>query len=322
VPPKLPRLRTKRHADGSLSYWFDCLGKPRRWIALGKIEAVAMRRYHELIATPKPAPGTVDQMLAEAIENMRGKVKPGTLLNYRAYRKHLAAVFRGAPDAITQADVLRYLRLCPRMTFRNEIGLLSLAFVHWMDAGRLDFNPCFGVRIRRQGSKRSRLLAPAEIDAIVVAADERLAVAIELAYATGLRIGDLCALRWTDLTAGVQTAKTGARLAIEGSEVLTPILARARALQARVASLYVLCDRRGRRWLTGTLRDHWDRACAVANVDDAHFHDLRAAAATEVKRRFGQDAAQQFLGHRDARTTLVYLRGLEAGVLKPLARKA
>jgi integrase len=317
-----PHFRVRRHRDGSRSFWFDQGGTPRRWQLLGHDEAKAIAAYERIVAKPKPEPGTVDQMLADAIEAMRGKVKPGTLVNYGSYRKHLAAVFIDPPETITQADVLKYLRLCPRWTFRNEIGLLSLSFVHWMNEGRLDFNPCFGVRIKRKGSKRDRLLAAGEIQAIIDAADERTAIAIELGYATGLRIADLCALRWADLAGTVETQKTGARLEIEASDVLTPILARARASQARVASLYVLCARGGRRWSTEALRDHWNKAVKAAEVPNAHFHDLRAAAATAIEREQGQAAAQQFLGHRDARTTLVYLRGLRVNVVRPLARKA
>jgi integrase len=321
VLPKLPRLRSKTHRDGSISYWYDLGGTPRRWRPLGKVEAVVLRQYQDLVARPKPAAGTVDAMLADCLVALEGKVAPGTLANYRGYRKHLSAVFAPDPAQITQADVLKYLRLCPRMTFRNEIGFLSLAFVGWMDAGRLTFNPCFGVRCKRKGSKRTRLLAPAEIDAIVAAADERLAVAVELAFATGLRIGDLCALRWADLSGIIETQKTGARATLEPSDALDVILTRARALQARVASLYVLCDRRGRRWKTKTLRKHWDAAVERAGIADAHFHDLRAAAGTQVARQHGQESARTFLNHRDLRTTLTYLRGLQANVIRPIRRK-
>jgi integrase len=320
--PKLPRLRAKRHRDSTVSYWFDHGGKPRRWEPLGKIEAVVQKRYDELIAQPKPLPGTVNLMLAECLVALRGKVKPNTLSNYTGYRKHLAAVFDPDPTKITQADVLKYLRLCPRMTFRNEIGFLSLAFVNWMDEGRLDFNPCFGVRIKRKGSKRTRLLLPAELEAIIAQGDERLNVAIELAYATGLRIGDLCSLRWSDLSGIVKTQKTGVPLEIESTDEFGAILARAKALQTRVGSLYVLCDRRGRQRKQGWVRDHWNDACAAAGVKDAHFHDIRAAAGTEVERLYGEKAAQNFLGHKDARTTMVYLRGLRVNVVRPLTRKA
>jgi integrase len=316
--PKLPRLRVRLGKRGA-RYYFDAGGTPRHWIPLGSDDAKARKEYDRLIAAPRPPPGTVDAMLAEMLEALRGKVAPGTLRNYQGYRRYLSAVFDD-PATITQADVLRYLRTCPRWSFRNEIGVLSLGFVYWMEQGRLSFNPCFGVRIRRKGSKRDRLLLPTEIDAIVEAADERLAVAIELAYATGLRIGDLCALRWAALQGVIDTQKTGARQAFEGLETISALLDRARALQARVGSLYVLCNRRGRALKPDTLRTHWRQTCAKAGVVDAHFHDLRAAGATEVERRGGD--AQKFLGHADARTTLIYLRGLRVNVVRPLSRKA
>lgn len=313
-----PGLRRKGRA-----WYYDAGGKPRHWIALGTDEATALRRYDEL--RRKPTPGTVDAMLGEYLAAPRTPIKPNTARMYRVFRKHLSAVFDGPgclPHELTQGDVVKYLRRCPRKSARGEIALLSMAYTAWIEDGRLDFNPCFGVRVKGlPKSRRNRLLTNAEIDAIIAKADERLAIAIELAWATGLRISDLCALRWADFAAtGVETRKTGARQAIEVTEALTPILERARALQARVASLYVLCDRRGRQVRDGTLRDQWARAREAAGVADAHFHDLRAAAATEVERRGGD--AQPFLGHRTRQTTETYLRDRRANVVKPLARKA
>lgn len=320
--PKLPRLRVKHHPRKPDSYWFDHGGTPRHWERLGTDEAVVLRRYEVLMAASKPEPDTVDKMLADALEDMRKRktVKPSTLANYKGYRKHLQAVFRDHPNTISQADVLQYLDECPRKSFRNEIGLLSLAFAHWMRLRRIDTNPCFGVHNQRKGSKRLRLLTDAEVDRIVLAADPRLAVAIEIACATGSRISELCAMRWTDLAAYQETDKTGQRKAYAEAEWFTALLARAKALQPRIASLYVICDRRGRQVKDNTLREHWDAACKRAGVEDAHFHDLRAYGATEVNRRGGD--AQSHLGHRDARTTAIYLRDRAPKVVTPFRRKS
>jgi integrase len=314
---KLPKLRWK----GGVA-WFDHGGKPRRWERLGTVGAEIQRKYDLLIAD-RPASGTVDAMLADCLEAIRDRVAAGTLANYKSYRKRLADVFRCTADApeMNQAAIRQYLKTCKRMTFRNEVAFLSLAYQNWMDEGRLIFNPCYGVKVKRKGSKRTRLLTWREIERILACADERLAVAIELAVALGLRISDCCGMRWRDLEDYLDTQKTDRRMAWKTTDELSAILGRAKALQTRVASLYVLCDRRGRQWETGTLRDHWDRAVAKAGVEDAHFHDLRSAAATEVEKQFGRKAAQDFLGHQDERTTETYLRDRRVNVVTPLVRK-
>jgi len=317
-----PRLRCRTSKNGARWYYYDHGGKPRRWEPLGRHEARALARYSSIVTAVPAAPGSVAQMLADALDDLRGKVTAGTLAHYAGFKKHLQAVFTDPPEIITQAEILGYLARCPRTSFRGEIAFLSQAYALWMLEGRLTFNPCFGVKIKRKGSKRTRLLTWGEVDRIVAKADERLAVAIELAVALGLRISDCCRLRWRDVDEYLDTQKTGSRIAWERSDGLDSLLSRCRALQARVGSLHVLCDRRGRPWKPGTLRDHWDAAVEAAGVADAHFHDLRAAAASEVKKRHGEEAAKEFLGHKSLATTQTYLRDREARLVRPLARKA
>lgn len=304
------------------AYYYDHGGKPRHYEPLGSDEKVAYERAKRIAERKLAPPGTVDAMLKDVMEHLRDKVTPGTYANYRGFHKHLSGVFGYmAPKDVTQAHVMGYLDACPRKSFRGEIALLSAGYKLWIRKGRLTFNPCFGVRTERAKAKRTRLLSDAELDAIIAAAPERIAVIIELAYATGLRISDICALRWADVAESVRTRKTGQRQAFERTPELDALLARAKALQGRVASLYVFCARAGRQWQPGSLRDQWDKACAAAGVLDAHFHDLRAKGGTDVDREHGRDAAQRFLGHRNPQTTDVYLRDKRANVVRPLTRK-
>lgn len=314
---KLPNLRRKGRA-----YFYDHGGRPRRWEPLGTDEAAALRRYHAIRAINEAGPGTVQAMLADRLAALDGEVKPATLVNYRQYAKHLGAVFGAlSPADLTQADILEYLDRCPRMSFRGEIALLSSAYVGWMRDKRVTFNPCFGVRTDRRGSRRQRLLEHAELDAIIAQCDERIAVLVELLYATGLRIAQLCALRWVDIGESTQSAKKGRRIAFERTADLDAMLARARALQARVASLYVVCQASGAPWAKHQVQWRWNEACRRAGVADAHLHDVRARAGTDKDAQEGPKAAQGFLGHRSPRTTEIYLRDKRTTTVRPLARK-
>lgn len=314
----LPFLRKVGRA-----FYFDHGGKPRRWEPLGIDEAAAMRKYRALLARRGAVTGTVDAMLREHLEALPGTVAPGTLAMYRKWRMHLSEIFGAQrPDEVTQADVLQYLEECPRTSFRGEISLLSSAYWRWLRQRKLTFNPCAGVKTKRPRSKRDRLLEPAELDAIVAKAGERVAVAVELAFATGLRISDLCGLRWADFDGGhVRTRKTGVRQAYQHTEELDAVLTRARALQARVASPCVLCTERGQPYTRHSLGRLFRIARKAAGVADAQFRDVRAAAGTERDREAGEAAAQAFLGHTDARTTRGYLRGRRVNTVKPVARK-
>lgn len=318
MKPKRPNLRWK----GSTAF-YDHGGKPRKWERLGTDERVVLDRWQRIHESAKPEHGTCDKMVADYLEHPRAPLAKGTVSNYRTFRGHLSAVFGPLePHTITQRHIIRYLRDCPRKTARGEIALFSLSFAYWIEQDRLDFNPCFGVRIKLPASRRLRHLMPDEIDRIIGQSEERLAVAIEIAYALGLRISDVCALRWSQLADVVPTQKTGARMRYTVTDDIKPLLDRCKALQARVASLYVLCQRGGKPWNDGSLRNRWNAACKRAGVEDAHFHDLRAAGGTEVDRQGGIRAAQIFLGHRSHRTTEVYLRDKRANVVTPLKRKA
>lgn len=314
--PKRPNLRWK----GAVGY-YDHGGEPRRWERLGTDEAVVLARWERIHRLHAPEHGTCDKMVADYLEH--ANVKASTLVNYRRYRMHLAAAFGARePHTITQGDVVRYLRECPRKTARGEIGVLSMAFAAWMEEERLDFNPCFGVRVKGlPTSKRDRLILPDELERTIAATDERMAVFIEMGYALGLRHADLRGLRWTDFGNSVQTAKTGQRQRFERNPALDALLDRCRALQARVASPFVFCNSRGQPWSYSALQKRWVKACKRAGVVDAHFHDLRAVGATELEETVSRKAAQEYLGHRNPATTERYLRGRKANVVTPLSRK-
>lgn len=194
--------------------------------------------------------------------------------------------------------------------------LLRQVYERAVRRGYADSNPCIGAKPeRRQRPKRTRYVTDGEMDAIRRHACPLLAVAIDLAYLTALRSGDLCRARWSDFVEHVETQKTGARIRFTLNDELRAVLDQARALQGRVGTLTVLCERGHSitRWRLGEL---WRRACKAAGVAGAQFRDLRAKSATD-----DPDEAQKRLGHTSPQTTRVYMRGREITVVEPTRRR-
>lgn len=308
--PKLPRLRWKGNAA-----YFDTQQRPRKWIALGSHWPTAHKRYLELIQTP-PRVGTVDAALAAHLSAIAGRLTVGTKGMYRAWRMHLSAVFGHLPlDVVTQADILRYLDDCPRTSGRGEIAVLSGAYRWAMRHGLVTANPCVGARSDRPRARRCRYLSRDELAAVRKHCAPLMQTAIDLAYLTGLRVSELIALRWEDFGLGhVQRLKDGHRSRYRMTADLRSVLAGARALQAD-PNQFVLAHK-GAPLNRHTVGWWWRKACRLAGVTDAHWHDIRAKAATDHDAAGGDATA--LLGHRSRQTTATYLRGRQIQQIEPV----
>jgi len=321
--PKSPHPRLRRKGK---ALYYDTQETPRRWIPLGSDEALAMKRYRELVER-KGAAGTVDRMVADYIAHLAaggrgafGKpVRATSLTMYRAWSVHLSGVLGDMdPRDVTQGDVAVYLARCKRTSARQEISLLSGAYQHALVAERLTFNPCIGVRCGTPRAKRTRYITDAELLAIRAVAAPLVQVAIDLAYITGLRVSDVLAARWDQFVeAGVvENIKTGYRQRFVVTDDLRDVLQAARALQGRVGSVYVLSGRGGQPLNQSTFGGWWRKARKAAELEDVHFHDIRAKAGTDRDAEGG--SAQELLGHTDARTTRGYLRNRRIVAVTPL----
>lgn len=319
-----PQLRRKGNA-----WYFDTQQQPRKWLPLGTDEERAKKRYLEL-AGHKSRPGTIDRLIADYLLYLEaggrgsfGKpVRATTLAMYRTWSVHLSGVFGSMdPKEVTQGDVAVYLAECKRTSARGEISLLSSAFGRGMAQRALLFNPCIGVRCNLPRSRRDRHITDDELLSIRAKASPILQVAIDLAYITGLRVSDLVTARWDQFVEEgvIENVKTGFRQRFLVTEDLRAVLDAARALQGRVSSLYVLAGRNGQPLNRHTLGTWWRAARKAALVDNAHWHDIRAKAGTDKDAQGGN--AQEFLGHTDGRTTLVYLRGRKITAVEPLKLK-
>ena len=173
----------------------------------------------------------------------------------------------GGPSGrkLSGATVNRYLAALSRV--------LSLAADEW---GWMQSNPVKRVSRRREPAGRMRILSEDERERLIDAASDPLRAMIELALSTGMRQGEIEALRWPDVdlsrrTALVRDAKNRESRFVPLSGVAVETLARLSKVR-RISSDRVLpvdFDRRV-----------WGRVLRTAGISGLRFHDLRHTAAS------------------------------------------
>ena len=152
--------------------------------------------------------------------------------------------------------------------------------------------------------------------------DRQDAELYRVAAYTGLRMGELIALRWedVDLDARRMIVHRAVSAGVEGPtkswQARAVALADPAAMAlARLASRgdytarqdYVFCSRLGRRMDDSALRRRFGRAREAAGLRSLTFHSLRHAAGSLVAREASAHFVQAFLGHSRLSTTERYL---------------
>ena len=188
----------------------------------------------------------------------------------------------------------------------------------------LQVNPV--IDVEKPPTRRSdgiEVYSPEEVMALVRAADSEQDAAIYLTAAyTGLRRGELLALRWRDIDFTGSVIRVRASFA-EGA-LTTPKSGRMRSvpMASQVARALDQLSRRGGltadddlvfpgeigTYLDGSaLRRRYDRALARAGLRRLRFHDLRHTFGTRMIAKADIRRVQEWMGHADIQTTMKYL---------------
>jgi len=168
-----------------------------------------------------------------------------------------------------------------------------------------------------------QVFSPEEVWALVRAAASEQDGALFLTAAfTGLRMGELLALRWRDVDFAGATIRVRASYA--GSALTTPKSGKVRAvpLAPDVASALAQLGRR-EHWLGeddlvfageagsyldgSALRRRYKTALGAAALRPLRFHDLRHTFGTRMIAKADIRRVQEWMGHADIQTTMRYL---------------
>lgn len=200
--------------------WVDAGGKRHkaRTDAQTKAEAEAILRAKLSLNAKCEILGTTDPALVkpvlfseffekEYLTVQKTRVRSGTYDRAVGLGKHVLPVFGSMTlRAINAGHVEGYMRkragaepTPAPATINRERSLLSAVLNTAFRRGLIDVNPVGRVRPLREDNARDRWLTEAEVGAIVEKGLSWIRPFVIFAVNTGLRIGEICALRWQDL---------------------------------------------------------------------------------------------------------------------------
>lgn len=250
-----------------------------------------------------------------------------------------------APEVTPKAvfDFIHQWSDAPR-TANKYLHILSMMFRFSCAplAWRND-NPCDQVEKLDEGKKRDRYITDREFHRIrqgcviskngsKVPSGEIIVCAIDLAYLTFQRQGEIRRLKWSDVDdewvyfkpTKTETT-TGAKVRWRRTPEIDAVLERARSFgKVKPLDGYVIHNLRGKPYTKSGIRTAWERACKRAGVEDAHFHDLRGKAQTDAKAAgYAMEDIRDGATHADVKTTEGYIKlreELESTIALPMPK--
>jgi len=234
------------------------------------------------------------------IEHDRGR-KPSTVRGYRsAIQAHLLPAFETmAVEDVTTAEIERWLAgFVGSVRSRNKLLIQLHGILERVrKAYGLSGNAAADVeKFPQRRSGDIEVFSPEEVWALVRAASSEQEGAIFLTAAfTGLRMGELLALRWRDVDFAGRTIRV--RASYYAGQLTTPKSGKVRVFTGE-----------GGGYLDGSaLRRRYKAALDAAALRPLRFHDLRHTFGTRMIAKADIRRVQEWMGHADIQTTMRYL---------------
>lgn len=289
-------------------YYVDALGK---WNNLGRNHSKAMALH----ATFDRADGAI-HTLRDLSDRYMAEISPlkaeSTYRSDRLRNKELLKRYGHIPvQEITPRMIYQVMdkrsEQDREVSANRELALLSHMFKKAIRWGAADVNPCLGIE-RFKETPRERYITDDEYLAFREFVGNPIAAYMDLKLLTGLRQGDMLAMRRADIDdegIHVTVQKTGRRMIIEWTPLLHAAVDAMLATHPKlVISMFVICTRQGTRYTADGFRAIWQRkmkSALKAGVLTERFreHDLRAKTGSDTT----LEHASNLLAHLDRKTT-------------------
>ena len=354
-------MSKRAHGEGSI-YRSNDPTRKKRWIAQITLENGKKKMsYH---STQREASAALRKMLSDLeqgtlitarsqsvkayfeqwLQAKRLELKAGTYQYYRQYSEWyiLPAIGHLKLTKLTDghiqglyADLLK--RISPNTT-RLVHRILRTALGDACRQRKIIVNPCQTVTLPRQEKSEMSFLTPGQSQRLLATAKGHpLECLLTLAITTGMRQGELLALKWSDIDWSLKTVHVVRSLSYRNPNgdgfqfreeepktassrrtIPLPAIAfealkehRKQQLEARLSmpgwqhkELVFTNDEGGYAW-PATIREQLRKLLIEAELPALRFHDLRHTAATNLlSMGVNPKVVQEWLGHSDIRITL------------------
>ena len=316
------RLTIGRCAELSLRDARERAARELVTIRAGEVDPLERRREEREAPTVREGLARLFDEWAPARQRI-GRLTVGTLNEYRKHARRYVGPALGALKVgrVTRRHVERMVDGLPRTQHNRVLAFTSRLFRLFESWGwrAQNTNPARGIERARE-TPRDRTLAPTELHALSTALDSLAdrhpasVAAIRFAAVTGLRIGEVLAIRRVDVDIEqarltVPEGKTGRRqhdLPVPALDILGGV--------PRINDEWVFST--GRSHVTYRhVRTVFAEAVRVAALVDVRLHDLRRGVMTRAAAAgVGTHVLRDLLGHRTAAMADRYVRAVGSPV--------
>lgn len=196
-------------------------------------------------------------------------------------------------------------------TVNREMNIISAALEHARRERRIvSSNPCRDVRRPPQPKHRQQRISDADRDAIVSALGfdgkpptqkrQQVAIMFLISLETGMRAGELTALRWRDVH--LQKKYLTIAQSKNGDKRDIPLSSRARELLELMRGI----DDERAFTVSDAERDALFRKYRPDDLAHINYHDSRHEAVTRLAKRLDVLELARMIGHRDLKSLMVY----------------
>ncbi|MHC2623041.1 integrase [Bradyrhizobium huanghuaihaiense] len=163
------------------------------------------------------------------------------------------------------------------------LQVLSRVVAHAVELGRIAGNPCEGIKHLYNNDRSEIIWTDSDISQIKKTCTHEVALAVDLAGHTGLRLSDLLRLSWSHVGEEAIVLTTGKSR--HRREAIIPLYSALRDVLARIPkrATTILTSSRRRPWTPDGFGSSFNKAKIDAGMSerDLHFNDLRGTAATK-----------------------------------------